>query len=114
MHEDTLAVPFAVKQGYPEEWFIHCPNDGRSTVEEAQVIIAELQKRSVKRFVLVTSDYHTRRAGGIYRSRVSGMEMRVVGASDEYFSANGWWRSREGRKTAFLEWMKTLTGPLGV
>ena len=30
-HECDLAIPFAVKRGYPESWFIRAPNETRST-----------------------------------------------------------------------------------
>ena len=112
--EDSLAIPFAVARGYPQEYFIGFPNASHSTVEEAQAILPELQRRGVKRFILVTSDFHTRRAGGIYRARANGFDMRVVAAPDEYFTASGWWRTREGRKTAFLEWTKTITSLFGI
>ena len=112
--EDSLAIPFAVEHGYPREYFIGFPNASRSTVEEAQAILPELQKRGVKKFILVTSDYHTKRAGGIYHTLAKGFEMRVVAAPDEYFTASGWWHSREGRKTVILEWTKTITSLFGI
>ncbi len=112
--EDSLAIPFAVEHGYPQEYFIGFPNRSHSTVEEADDILPELQKRGVKKFILVTSDYHTRRAGRIYHARANGFEMRVVAAPDEYFTAKGWWRTREGRKTVFLEWTKTITSLFGI
>jgi len=112
--EDSLAIPFAVEHGYPPEYFIGFSNASHSTVDEAQAILPELQKRGVRKFILVTSDFHTRLAGGIYRSQAKAFEMRVVAAPDEFFSPKGWWHSREGRKTVFLEWTKTITGPFGI
>ena len=35
LHECDLAIPFAVKAGYPESYFLHFENDARSTQEEA-------------------------------------------------------------------------------
>jgi uncharacterized SAM-binding protein YcdF (DUF218 family) len=112
--EDSLAIPFAVEHGYPREYFIGFPNASHSTVEEAEDILPELQKRGVKKFILVTSDYHTGRAGRIYHARAKGFEMRVVAAPDEFFTANGWWHTREGRKTVFLEWTKAITSLFGI
>src|SRR6202021_3515415 len=34
-YECDLAIPFAVKRGYPESWFIRAPNEGRTTRAEA-------------------------------------------------------------------------------
>ena len=38
----------------------------------------------------------------------------MVAAPDEFFTTNGWWRTREGRKIFFLEWTKTLTSLVGM
>lgn len=114
LHECDLAIPFAEKQGYPAAWFIPLPHEADSTVEEAQVVIEELRRRNVRRFMVVTSDYHTRRAGWIYRSLAPPAEVRIVAASDRFFRADGWWRTRRGQKVFVLEWQKTLANWLGM
>jgi uncharacterized SAM-binding protein YcdF (DUF218 family) len=108
MHESDLAIQFAVRHGYPESYFVALPNDARSTRDEAVVVLAALAQRHAHRVDIVTSDYHTRRAGNIYRALAHGVEIHMVAAPDEYFSANGWWKNRDGRKTFLLEWMKTV------
>ncbi len=112
--ECDLAIPFAMKSGYPQGWFIHSPNQSRSTREEAVAIVADLRRRGVHRFLLVTSDFHTGRAARIYRATAPDLDMRVVAAPDEYFRANGWWRNREGRKIFAIEWLKTFANMLGM
>jgi len=114
LHECDLEIPFAVKRGYPASWFIPEPNEARSTREEAGTILADLRRRGVHRFLLVTSDYHTARAARVYRSVARDFDVRVVAAPDLYFSANGWWRNREGRKIFLVEWMKTVANALGM
>ncbi len=114
LHETDLAIPFAVKHGYPEAYFLALPNDSKSTVEEAAVVLAELRKRGVHRIDIVTSNFHTRRAGNVYRARARDLEIHMVGAPDHYFTSDGWWRSREGRKTFLTEWMKTVATWLGM
>jgi uncharacterized SAM-binding protein YcdF (DUF218 family) len=39
-HECDLAIPFAVKRGYPEPDFVPLPHEGRSTREEAQCLLS--------------------------------------------------------------------------
>ncbi len=68
LHETDLAIPFAVRHGYPESYFIPLPNDDLSTKDEAADVLAALTKRHARRIDIVTSDYHTRRAGNIYRA----------------------------------------------
>ncbi|MGO4885267.1 MAG: YdcF family protein [Bryobacteraceae bacterium] len=113
-YECDLAIPFAVKRGYPESWFIRAPNEALSTREEAAAILPDLRRRGVHRFLLVTSDYHTARAARIYRAAAPDLEFRVVAAPDRYFRADGWWHNREGQKTFLIEWMKTVANALGM
>jgi uncharacterized SAM-binding protein YcdF (DUF218 family) len=117
VHESDAAIAFAVHQGYPASWFIPLPNATRSTREEAAAILQDLRRRGIHSFLLVTSEYHTARAARIYREalRSTGgdIEMRVVAAPNEYFRPGSWWRNREGQKTVFIEWSKTLATALG-
>lgn len=114
LHETDLAIPFAVRHGYPQSYFIALPNDARSTKDEATEVLAALAKRNVHRIDIVTSDYHTRRAGNIYRAQAPGLEIHMVAAPDLYFTADGWWHNREGRKTFLFEWMKTVATWFGM
>ncbi len=112
--ESDLAIGFAVKHGVPPEWLISFPIQGSSTRAEAKEILAELRRLGVKRFLVVTSNYHTRRAGAIYRSMAAPETFRVVAAPDWAFSPEAWWRSREGQKQVFFEWSKTIGNWLGL
>ena len=114
LHECDLAIPFAVRRGYPAAWFIPVPHEAHSTDEEALVFAAELAKMHAHRVIAVTSDYHTRRALRILHARWPGIELRMVAARDEYFTPGGWWHNREGRKVFFLEWTKTLSSLAGM
>jgi uncharacterized SAM-binding protein YcdF (DUF218 family) len=113
-HESDFAIPFAVSRGYPAAWFIPLARTSHSTREEAEVAMREMQRRGVKRFMVVTSDYHTRRAGRVYRSLAAPASFRVVAAPDKDFTADGWWHTREGRKQAAFEWMKTVADWAGL
>jgi len=113
-YECDLAIPFAVKAGYPESYFLHFENDARSTKEEAADAIARLHQLGVHKVLVVTSDYHTRRAGKIFRSAAPDLQFVVVAAPDMSFTAGSWWHSRQGQKIAFIEWLKTVTEPFGI
>jgi uncharacterized SAM-binding protein YcdF (DUF218 family) len=112
-YESDLAVPFAVKHGYDEKLFLKFRYPVSSTREEAQAVIPELRRRGVKRYILVTSEFHTRRAGIIFREVGPDLDVWVV-ASPDTLHWNNWWLDREGRKTFFLEWTKTLTSVVGM
>ena len=113
-HECDLAIPFAVKAGFPESYFIHLEHDARSTKEEAADTIPRLRQLGARKVLLVTSDYHTRRAGKIFRAMAPDLRFVVVAAPDTHFTPSGWWHNRQGEKTAFTEWVKTLTEPFGI
>jgi hypothetical protein len=42
------------------------------------------------------------------------LEFHVVAAPDRYFSSDGWWKNREGRKTFLVEWEKTVATWFGI
>lgn len=107
-YECDLAIRFAAKAGYPESYFIRAPHHARSTDEEVRVLTAKLRELGVKRMILVTSNYHTRRAGKDFHRIAPDLQIFVVAAPDEYFQPDTWWRNREARKTFLYEWMKTV------
>lgn len=113
-YECDLAIPFAERAGYPQSYFIHFEHHGLSTADEARVVVPELRRRGAKKVLLVTSDYHTRRAGKIFRAFAPDIAFDMVAAPDAYFTAGGWWHNREGRKTFMYEWMKTVAEWLGL
>jgi uncharacterized SAM-binding protein YcdF (DUF218 family) len=118
MCESDYAIAFAVRQGYPREWFIPLPHWAMSTRTEADAVLRDLRARQVHSFLLVTSDYHTARSGRLYDAaeRASGYapEMHVVAAPDKFFRAGSWWRDRESQKTVFFEWSKTVATMFGM
>ncbi len=114
LHECDLAIPFAVKKGYPESYFEHAEHFAHSTAEEARATLPQLRRDGCRRIILVTSDYHTRRAAKIFRTAAPDLTFFVVAAPDPYFSASGWWHNREGQKTFLTEWEKTVATWFGL
>jgi uncharacterized SAM-binding protein YcdF (DUF218 family) len=117
LHECDMAIDFAVKRGCAREWFLPFPNSAESTRDEAKLVFPELERRGVRSFLLVTSDYHTARAARIFRAegkaRRSTIEVHPVAAYHRERDPGGWWRTREGRKTVVLESIKTIATALG-
>jgi uncharacterized SAM-binding protein YcdF (DUF218 family) len=108
IYECDLAIPFAVKAGDPESYFTHFEHHARSTAEEVQAMVKELREMGVKRVLLVTSNYHTRRAGKIFHRAAPDLKIFVVAAPDEFFKPDSWWHDREASKIFLFEWMKTI------
>jgi uncharacterized SAM-binding protein YcdF (DUF218 family) len=118
VNEADAAIHFAIRKGYPAEWFIPVYHTALSTREEATAILDALQQRHIHSALLVTSDYHSARAlrifRGVERQRGGGPNLRMVASGDRFFSAANWWHNREGRKIAFMEWSKTIASVFGI
>ena len=118
VNEADAAIRFAIDKGYPAEWFIPVYHTALSTRDEATAVLDALQQRHIQSALLVTSDYHTGRAGRIFRDverrRGGGPKLRMVASRDRFFSAAGWWHNREGQKIAFMEWAKTVATVFGI
>jgi hypothetical protein len=84
-----------------------CPVYGHSTKDEVQDVARCLQGVSHRSVLLITSDYHTRRALSIF-SRVSPGIYSVAAAFDEREFGVQWWRHREWAKVNFEEWLKLI------
>jgi uncharacterized SAM-binding protein YcdF (DUF218 family) len=118
VNEADAAIHFAIVRGYPAQWFIPVYHTALSTRDEATAVLDALQQRHIQSALVVTSDYHTGRAGRIFRDvehrRGGGPKLRMVASGDRFFSAGGWWHNREGQKTAFMEWAKTVATMFGM
>jgi uncharacterized SAM-binding protein YcdF (DUF218 family) len=111
--ESDRAIEFAVKHGYPANEFIGFHHSATSTVLEARAVIPELRRLGVHSYLLVTSDYHTARAGRIFRREGRDLEEHTVLAADPDWDHGYWWRDREGRKLWLYEALKTVGDYLG-
>lgn len=87
-----------------------CTVKGDSTKEEALQVgecLAKLQPppHSV---VLVTSDYHTRRALSIFRQRLPQIRWTAGATRNDFLFGLPWWKNREWAKTYLTECEKLL------
>jgi DUF218 domain len=85
-----------------------CPIVSLSTFAEVDDVSRCLQSVGAHRVLIVTSDYHSRRALMIFRHRVPQYQISVAAAHDPAQFGFSWWSSREWAKTTFDEWTKML------
>jgi uncharacterized SAM-binding protein YcdF (DUF218 family) len=91
-------------RGVAADAVVRFPNRARNTLEEAGAVSTFLTSHGWKKILIVTSNYHTRRARYIYEHALApGTELRMVAAPDPDYDPNSWWRTREGLKTFFYE-----------
>ena len=85
-----------------------CQITGYSTIAEADDVSRCLQSLSPHRVLIVTSDYHTRRALMIFRHRLPQYQFSAAAARNPAQFGEAWWTHREWAKATFDEWAKTL------
>lgn len=85
-----------------------CPLVINSTYGEARHIEDCLRGTGVKSILVVTSDYHTRRAAEILRKRLPHYHISIYAAPDPYYFSWKWWQTREWAKTTLSEWQRYI------
>ena len=85
-----------------------CPIDGLSTKDESKDAEKCLQLESAKSVLIVTSDFHTRRALSIFRREVPGYEYSVAAARQGTQFGARWWAHRQWAKTFVDEWLRLI------
>jgi uncharacterized SAM-binding protein YcdF (DUF218 family) len=87
-----------------------CPVEGDSTKDEAPQVNASLQSLQPPphSVVLVTDEYHTRRALAIFRNRLPQYQWSAAAARNSAIFGLPWWKRREWAKTYLTESEKML------
>lgn len=88
-----------IERGVPKERIIRFPHDADNTREEAQALRALAVEKSWRSAIVVTSNYHTRRARYIFqRVFPESVTVRVASARDGDFDPEHWWENRKSLK----------------
>jgi len=93
-----------VERGVPKDKILRFAQDGDSTREEAEALVKLAKTKKWHKAIIVTSNYHTRRARYVFR-RVfpQNIEIRVAGARDGNFDPGNWWEKRKSTKLFIRE-----------
>jgi uncharacterized SAM-binding protein YcdF (DUF218 family) len=87
-----------------------CTITNDSTVQESSNLrgcLAQMHP-APQSALIVTSDFHTRRALSIMRSRLPQYRWSVAAVSDTAVFGEPWWHDREWAKTCVYEWEKLV------
>jgi len=98
-----------IERGVPKDKIVVISHNAENTREEAQVLLQQVAERKWHSVIVVTSNYHTRRARYIF-TRVFPQQVGVTvsGANDGSFDPEHWWQSRLGLKELTREWAGML------
>lgn len=93
-----------VERGVPKDKILRVAHDADSTRAEAQALAQIAAQRKWRSLIVVTSNYHTRRARYIFAHVFpAGTVIRVTGARDGEFDPDSWWERRISVKEFFRE-----------
>jgi uncharacterized SAM-binding protein YcdF (DUF218 family) len=85
--------------GIPAASIVKFAHRGANTQEEASALAWLIATRKWKRVLLVTSNYHARRARFILEQFVPpAVTVQVSGGRDSDFEPSRWWETRQGQK----------------
>lgn len=87
---------------------IVCPIHGLSTKAEAVDAAECLGNIAGRSTLLVTSDFHTRRALSVFRRQIPARTFEVAAAYDSAQFGVQWWRHRQWAKTNLDEWLRLV------
>jgi uncharacterized SAM-binding protein YcdF (DUF218 family) len=92
-----------------QDWSV-CPIQGLSTkdeVKEAAACAARLAPET-QTILVVTSDFHTRRALSVARQEIRGPRISVAAARDPAQFGIRWWTHRQWAKVCLDEWLRLV------
>ena len=96
-----------IERGVPKDRIVRISHNAENTREEAQALAQQALERRWRSVIVVTSNYHTRRARYIFRHVFPSQTIvRVSGAHDDDFDPENWWRTRKSVK----EFTRELAG----
>jgi hypothetical protein len=85
-----------------------CPIDGLSTKDEAKDAEKCLSSEQAKSVLLVTSDFHTRRALDVFRRELPEYEYSIAASRNAEQYGAQWWKRRQWAKIFQEEWVKMI------
>jgi len=88
-----------IERGVPKKSILRVAHDADNTREEAQALLKVAMERKWTRVIVVTSNYHTRRARYIFRKVFpQQVKVSVSSARDGDFDPAHWWEKRKSIK----------------
>ena len=85
-----------------------CPIVGLSTKAETEDVEKCLTRMNAGTVLIVTSEFHTRRALDIFRKELPRRTFSVAAAYDSAQFGTHWWTHRQWAKTVVDEWLRLL------
>jgi len=104
--EADLVFDYLTRTG--QKGAVVCPTTADSTYDEAGDVERCMKRVGAASAIIVTSDFHTRRALSIFRKRLPRYDWSSAASSAPANSAEQYWKHRWWAKTVIDEWEKYL------
>lgn len=99
-----LMVHDLLERGVPKDKIEAFPQDADNTREEAQALALLVARKKWRSIIVVTSNFHTRRARYIFhRVFPSAIRVQIASARDGDFDPDQWWQHRKSIKKLTTE-----------
>ena len=94
----------------PKLAIINAKNKASSTLAEAKFLKQLFEKRHFKSIIIVTSNYHTKRAKWVFSKVLKGTNIKISvhPSENSNYNPSSWWKDRNSTKTLFYEYTKLL------
>lgn len=84
-----------IERGVPKDKILRVANDSDNTREEAKTLAQVAKQKKWRSVIVVTSNYHTRRARYIFSHIFpKDIKIKITGAHDDDFDPESWWEKR--------------------
>jgi len=111
-NETDVAIQEMVKLGIPQDSIVVLPSEEpvTSTYDEAVALRQYVENNAIHSIIIVTSEFHTRRAKWICEKELKGLDVTIMMAAtpNEDFNSSNWWKSENGLITVNNEYVKLL------
>ena len=88
-----------IERGVPKDRIVRIAHDADSTREEAEALVPLARQKNWHSLIIVTSNYHTRRARYIFGAVFpKDVKISIASARDADFDPDQWWTKRKSIK----------------
>lgn len=104
-----MPIQLLRKEGIPDGDIVRISTaQASSTIDEARILKNFCQRHFLKRFIIVTTTFHTARAYWIFKKIFKGLNItiEVAAAAHSTYSEKNWWKDENGFLSYFNEYLK--------
>ncbi len=107
--EGDITKILMLNQGVPENKIVLI-EEGTSTLEESDIILAYCKQNGLKKIGVISSMFHTRRIKGVFKNKFeeAGIEVLIFGAKADAYDEQAWWGSEYGLINLNNEYIKIV------